>query len=91
MSRFIIYLLPAYRCPGLLYTYCLPIDVHIYYIAIYIWENAWNRDPKAGIDHLLCWIQLSYPNGLELNCLTREMSGVGGHNCNTGLDTAFLP
>ena len=30
-------------------------------------------------------IQLSYPNGLELNCLAGEMSGVGGRNCNTGL------
>ena len=68
--------------------YCLPIDVQAYYIAMNILQNVWNRGPKAGINHLLCWIQLSYPNGLELNCLTGEMSGVGGRKCNTGLSLA---
>ena len=39
----------------------------------------------VGVTVTQGWIQLSYPNGLELTCLTGEMSGVGGRNCNTGL------
>ena len=42
----------------------------------------------VGITVTQGWIQLSYPNGLELNCLAWEMSGVGVRNCNTGLSLA---